>query len=423
MDVESAPNPERRPLRDAVWVRWLLFLLCGLALALRQIELILHPRFWAEEATVYLTAAVSGAELSDLLTAPHLGFFSLIGNLGGVLAAALPLERAPLAPLMLAFAVQLLPFAVVILGRAEVWATIERKTVACLILLVFGAAGELHLNTAISHFHLTVLAALIYVETGAVDRPGTAAEGLLVSLLALAGFSSPQACMLMPAFWWRRIRQRRRFDRAASLVLTVGVMVQSSAVLLSPADGAGDRFRSTGELGERVWEFVQAMTKFPLFGDLSDKHGLVVIVLLAIGSAAFFVVQARVAMRGSHRDWLAIAWGVTFASVLTSRRMAGGERYQLMACVLLGLVLLAMAIDRAQPMMWRRLAGGLLAIGIVVQTAIWPARVAGSYDPDWPVWREEVEAWRAGERDTLRIHPQWSDAPWSVTLPERLRTP
>ena len=94
-----------------------------------------------------------------------------------------------------------------------------------------------------------------------------------------------------------------------------------------------------------------------------------------------------------------------------------------MACALLALLLLALAVDRRQPMIWRRIASVLLAIGIVTQAALWPGRMAGSHDPGWPKWQDEVRAWRAGERDDLRIHPQWSDAPWSVTLPERLRIP
>jgi hypothetical protein len=402
----------------------MLIVLSALALVLREVDLWLYPRFWAEGASVYLTAALSGADATTVLTAPHLGYYSLLANLGGWLAALLPLEQAPIATLGLSFSAQMLPILVVVSGRADVWATLERKTVACLILLVFGQAGELHLAIALSQFHMTVLTALIYVEFGALAPDGrrTPREGPLLALIALAGFSSAQACMLMPAFWFRRLKTRRPADRAASLVLTAAVLVQAAVVILSPSGGVSDRFVMPHNVGERVWEFVQAMVKFPLFGDLSNRDGWVVLVLVAMGSVAFLCVQGRIAWKGPHRDWLAIAWLVSFASTIASRRMAGGERYQLMACVLLALLLLALAVDRRYPMIWRRGAGVLLAVGILTQTALWPGRIVGSHDPDWPKWRDEVQAWRAGERETLRIHPQWDDAPWSVVLPEKLRT-
>jgi hypothetical protein len=403
----------------------MLALLSAAALMFRDFDLWLYPRFWAEGATVYLAEALTNSDAASVLTAPHLGYYSLLANLGGWLAAQLPLERAPLATLGLSFVAQMLPILVVVTGRADVWKTLERKTVACLILLVFGQAGELHLTIALSQFHMTVLAALVYVEFGALapDDRRTAREGPLLAVLALAGFSGPQACMLMPAFWLRQIKSRRPADRAASMVLTAAVLVQASAVILSPVGGATDRFVLPDNLGERVWEFVQEMVKFPLFGDLSNRDGLAILAVVTLGSAAFLMLQARTAWKGPHRDWLAIAWFVSLASTLASRRMSGDERYQLMACALLALLLLALAVDRRQPMIWRRIASVLLAIGIVTQAALWPGRMAGSHDPDWPKWQDEVRAWRAGERDDLRIHPQWSDAPWSVTLPERLRIP
>lgn len=174
-------------------------------------------------------------------------------------------------------------------------------------------------------------------------------------------------------------------------------------------------------MGEWIWEFVQSLVKFPLYGDLSNKHGWLVLALVGIGSLVFLVLQIRVARKGPHWDWLAIVWGVGLLSIILSRRMAGGERYQLMGCVLLGLLLLAIAINAQQPVIWRRLAAVLLASGIIAQAAIWPARLADSHDVAWPRWADEVRAWRAGERDDVRIHPRWQGSNWVIRLPENLR--
>ncbi|MCR9177249.1 MAG: hypothetical protein NXI19_14745 [Alphaproteobacteria bacterium] len=402
----------------------LLVPLSALMLILRDVDLWLYPRFWAEGATVYLAAAVTGSDSASVLTAPHLGYYALLANLGGWMAASLPLERAPVATLGLSLLAQMLPILVVVTGSAEIWKTAERKAVACSILLLFGQTGELHLTIAFSQFHMTVLAALIYVEFGALAPNGlrTVREGPLLAGLALAGFSSPQACLLMPAFWLRRLRSRRPADRAASLVLTATVLVQASAVILSPGGGTADRFALPDNPADRVWEFVQAMVAYPLFGDLSSRDGWLLPAAVTFGSVIFLVIQARIAWRGPHRDWLAITWFVSLGSTLAMPDMTGGAEVYLMACALLALLLLALATDPRHPMIWRRAAAVLLAAGIVIQAALWPGRMTDFHDPEWPKWRDEVRAWRAGERDDLRIHPQGSDASLSVTLPERLRT-
>jgi hypothetical protein len=224
-----------------------IILAAGSALAFREVDLLLHPRFWAEEASVYFLATLGDPGFLSNLLASHQGFFSLTANLAGWLATRLPMEQAPLASLGVGFTLQMLPFLIVATGRSELLAAPFRRLIACLVLLVFGAAGELHLNTAISHFHYTLVGMLIYLELGSPLSPRRGF--VLLTVLALAGLSNVQACTLGAALAWRWYQRRQRRDAMATLVLAAATAVQVLAVMARPLAGSGDPFHPARRCG------------------------------------------------------------------------------------------------------------------------------------------------------------------------------
>lgn len=396
-------------------VRVLLLLLAALCLAGRDPALLTAPRFWAEEMTVYFAATLEGGGALDVLTQAHLGYYSFIANLAGWLAAQLPLERAPYGTLAVAGVIQLVPFAIVIFGRSPLFATTGRKLLAGAVLLVFGAAGELFLNAVNSQAHLAVSVALIYLELTRTPAPGWRAA--LTGIAALAAVSSPQACFMTPAFWLRWWRRRERADLWVATVLTGGCLLQAAVVLTGGAGQRGTRFTFSEDVGEWLQGIIEAVMRYPVFGRFSDNHGWMVLLIVVAGSLAFAAFQIRVLRQGPRRDWLLLAWGVSLLSILTSLGMSGGDRYMMVGTILLGLLLMAAAFDPDEPPVWRRLAGGLLAAGLLLQAVDWQPRVAGFNDPDWSTWAAEVRDWRSGATDRVRAHPQWPGVDWSITLP------
>lgn len=396
-------------------VRLALLLLAAVCIAGRDPLLVTSPRFWAEEMTVYFAAALGDGGTVEVLTAAHLGYFSLVANFAGWLAATLPLERAPWGTLAVSFAVQLIPFAIIAFGRAPIFGATGRKLLAGAVLLVFGAAGELFLNAVNSQAHLAVTVALIYLELTQAQGPGRRAA--LAGVAALAALSSPQACFATPAFWLRWWRRRARADLWVAVMLSGGCLVQAAAVLLGGEGHSEGRFHFREDAGEWVQGVVEAVMRYPVFGRYSDNHGWMVLLIVIAGSVAFAALQIRVLRRGPRRDWLLLAWGVSLLSIFASLGMSGGDRYMMFGSILLGLLLMAVALDQDVPRFWRRIAGGLLAAGLLLQAVDWQARVAAFNQPDWTRWSEEVRNWHAGESDRLRAHPQWPGSDWTLTLP------
>lgn len=398
-----------------VTVRLLLLLLAAACLAGRDPSLLTAPRFWAEELTVYFAAALDGGGALDVLTQAHLGYYSFIANFAGWLAAQLPLEQAPYGTLAVAAVVHLLPFAIIAFGRSPLFASTGRKLLAGAVLLVFGAAGELFLNAVNSQVHLAVSVALIYLELTRSPERGWLAT--LTGITALAAISSPQACFTTPAFWLRWWRRRETADLWIASALTSGCLLQAMVVLLGSGGRTGSRFRFTENVGEWLQGIIEAVMRYPLFGRFSDNHGWMVLLIVVAGSLVFAAFQIRVLRQGPRRDWLLLAWGVSLLSILASLGMRGGDRYMMFGAVLLGLLLMAAALDPEQPPVWRRIAGGLLAAGLLLQAVDWQPRFAGFHDPGWSAWSDEVRDLRSGQTDRVHAHPQWPGVDWSITLP------
>lgn len=406
-----------------------LFLLAGAAaaLVLRVPEIVLEPRFWAEEARVYFVYALDNPAGGALL-APHQGYYSLVPNLATWLATLVPLEAAPAVTTTAALLVQFLPVLIVATSTAAWTRDPWRLIVAVLVVLLVGAAGELHATTTNSQFHLALAAAVIYIEFAFEQRP--VRRTLLLLALLLGGLTGVQATLLAPVFAWRWWRDRQGHDAAAVVVLGICLILQFAVVMV--VSGEADRFaapgETTGALIGALGDLAKGLLIYPIAGGLGPKYlklpfGAGFLILGVVGVAAAAVAQVAILRRGPGRDLIAAAWVVALISFIGSRRMAGGDRYLEASSVLVVLAIAGVAFDAGRHRLVRAAAATAVLIAVAMNAWLYGARTSDVHDPGWPVWRQEVSAWRAGTRAEPRIHPQWADGMWTVPLPERLRTP
>lgn len=395
------------------------------ATVLRLPDVLVEPRFWAEEARVYFLHALT-APTWDALSAPHQGYYSLVPNFATWLATLVPLERAPVVTTWIALAVQVLPAIVTATGSGTWVDTPMKRTVAVMAVLLVGATGELHATTICSQFHMAVLGAAIYLDT---DRSPTGGRvTTLVFLLLVAGLTGVQAILLTPLFAWRWLQERRRSDAAATAVLGACLVLQIIVIATVPVEG--DRFAlggdAAGVLLNTAENLVKGLILYPIAGDIGPKTlsqplGPLLFAIGAVGVASAVVVQAAILRRGPSRPLLAAAWFVALVSFAASRRMAGGERYLEVSSVLIVLAIAGLAADKQRHRALRMTAGVAVAAALISNAWLYLPRLSGVYDPSWPVWREEIARWRAGDIDAPRLHPQWGDAVWTVRLPEAAR--
>ena len=402
-----------------------LVLLTGAAIVLRLPDLLIEPRFWAEEGRVYFAYALT-VQPAEALFAVHQGYYSLLPNLATWLATRVPLEQAPAMTTVIAIVVQAVPALIVATSSAIWFAEPGRKALAVLIVLLVGAAGELHATTIAAQFHLAVATAIIYLEFS--TEPRRARGAVLLLVLVIAGLTGVQSLMLAPFFAWRWWRDGRYGDGFATLILGLCVVVQIFVIMGNP--GEADRFAPGEPLLPVLLNALEGLAKgllvYPIAGDLGPgtrtlPHGDGILLVGGLGVAAGVIAQLLLLRRGPGRDLLAAAWFIAIVSFIGSRRMAGGDRYLEVSSILIVLALMALAFDNRRRQATRLCAGFAVLVALAMNAWLYQPRMASVHAPDWPSWSEEIAAWRDGQREEPRLHPQWADGAWTVVLPERLR--
>ncbi len=408
----------------------LVLLAAALFLALRAPRVLLEGRFWAEEGTVWFTAARSDA--LGALVQPHQGYLNLAANLAAGAASLpfVPLEAAPRVTVLAALLVQLLPAFLLMTRRAAWLPSLTARVAAVGLYLVASPSDEVWLNTVSSHFVLGVAVAVLL----ATDR-GTEGRRSELPILALAGLSGVAASLFAPLAWIVAARERTRERLAAALLLTACALLQGT-ILLSTMAAGGRGARADADLllpsllsRSAIAPFVSDRTAtdagLSIYRHLRRGGSPVPASLAALAALAALGLACRRARAGgaallaSAAALLFVAGylgalGADRASHLRFVLPGESERYSWAPNALLLLALLALAAAPGPPRpLLRAAALALCAVAAThgLLTLADPARRSSLYF-DGPSWPAEVAAWRKDPSHRARIWP----SPWTIDL-------
>jgi hypothetical protein len=402
-------------------------------LVIRAPWVLVRGRFWAEEATVYFAYAWSHSFL-EALTAPHLGYYNLVANVGSVLATHVPLESAPRPTTALALLIQVIPAAVILFTSIPGLGTPLRKGGALLLLLVVPANPEIYLNSINSHFLLCAATGLVLVSEhgGRADRVGK------WLLLGLAGLSGVVSTFLAPLFWVQWWLERRRERLVQASILSACALLQLGFISRAvERDERHLRFNSTAMVGAAYAKFIamplaptervnQHVAQLRATVEATGSLPGWVWVMTAVGCAAFLLVCWRSGSRTAMLLAAAAIW-VGLLSFSGSREAATDQkllahlthalRYYYAPQFFLFLALLAaVAPGTNLPFLLRGpaaawLAGALLMgmVNFARGPIDWPLIFSG------PPWGPQIEQWRRNPSKPLAVWP----AGWRFNLPPR----
>jgi hypothetical protein len=205
-------------------------LLFVVILALRAPQLLLHPRFWAEEATHYYNALQGDQSPFSLIVN---GNYQLIVNLVVWLAVSVPAEWA--ASVTTYFSLAVACFCVYLIGRLAVqekWP----KHVAILVVVAIALCAQGY-EVLLSTTNVQWLCAVSLLLIRMLDREHDSEAGkrALYAWVALCALSGVPSAVMTPLFFIKtRFIERSRSDLHFGVILLLGTLVQLAIILTHP---------------------------------------------------------------------------------------------------------------------------------------------------------------------------------------------
>lgn len=417
--------------------RWALFLAGALVIALRYPDLFFEPRIWGEEGSIYLQNAYSKPWDQAMFSTAQ-GYLLLSVTVPTTLAAHLvPMEYVAHFTMGVAFAVQLIPIALIVWGRAPIWRNLLTRAIGIAVVLLNPLGEEIWLTTDCLQFHFALIAFLVFLEQ--LDDEPPYNPWLFRALIVAAGLSGPPACTLAPLFVLYAWATRRPEAQVRAALLVGITIVQLGVVRGHMGNAVGNDLRfSALDLATVASVGLSKTVIVPFFGvdyatsfgSLFDRlrtsvpdavriAGLACAVLL--GGALFL---AAYGLKRSERAVFLSAFGILTGLSLylgigdrhTWVHPVCAARYFYVPGIVLMLSLVAQ-LDLRRGASWtvrRQWLAAFLILGLTLQIGNWRKRL---YPPNgMPHWRNEVAQWRADAAHRLGVWP----AGWGFYAPARL---
>jgi hypothetical protein len=417
------------------WLRWgILFLLLVLVF-LRAPTLLLEPRLWAEEASLFLRHAYTHDFLESLFFVPKkaAGYFSLACTLPATIAAHLfPIAYAPVVTTYFSLGVLLALFALILWGHSSVWDTLGKKILACVIILFApSSTGEVWLNSINIMSYCALISACLLLEDLRVLSPRRRwAYRLLLGFCGLtAVYTTFLGGMFLLKAWWEKSRES---------LIHVGVVACTSLIQVAvflhlyfsnhisqkkligfelgrAAQGLFFHQLAMPTLGPRWGQRLRSalVSVFAPSGETGIPTVAVLSCLLALGY--FLVVLYTLAPRVRQYSQLLLLGSYTFTAVGTSIFAMHGVpagRY----AVASGIFLLWMLLNNIRsPLLWdvRSLcATGVLAGALVIGGMGYRTHGAHTYfvcREGCPKWHDELTRCETTGECVITVwpYPRW----------------
>ena len=203
------------------------------AIYLRAPSILNHPRFWAEEGSLFFREAYGSSFWESIFFVPQntAGYFLLCANLPIAIAAhLLPLKFAPAVTTYFSLLIQLMPFAVILWGKSLVWESKLQKTLACAALLLAAtASGEAWLNSINAQVYCGIISLVLLGEDlRDASNKKLILYGLIQAFCALSGVYST---FLFFAFVLKAYGAPIRGNLIQALVSLIFALVQAGVFL------------------------------------------------------------------------------------------------------------------------------------------------------------------------------------------------
>lgn len=254
------------------WKTWFFSLILILIIS-REPNLILHPRFWAEEGSLYFFNAYKNGFLSGLFFVPAqtAGYFSFWANISAAVASLVPIKYAPSVTTLFSLSYLLLIFSIIIWGKSYLWNKTDKKILAVLLLLFAPTAiEEIWLNSINLQVYAGICSlCILFEDTSKAGKFRLFLYRILILANTLTGLYTSA---LLGGFLIKWIWQRRNETIIQSSIIFVASIIQ---VVIFLQLKFSDQISHKKLAGYDLWKAFSYTLKYfiidPVFGPNADR--------------------------------------------------------------------------------------------------------------------------------------------------------
>lgn len=387
----------------------LLLLAIVFLIVYRAPELLLYPRLWAEEGSVYLRYAYHNHRLDSLFFVPKysIGYLALSVNIPTTLAAHLfPLEYAPIITTYCSLLIALLPIIIIIYSHSYIWDNFFKKILACLLIVglpIGETVGEMWLNSINAQIFCGLIALCLLFEK--LHQINIKKAWFYRILLLFCGLSGPYTAFLTFAFALKASYERSKESLWQFMIVALTASIQFTIFLAVKQFGLLDKvrldfFNFSDAIDYIGYYFMLA----PIMGRAIERPELNIVV-----STLSILIVLYVFTRKMHKGYqlLLIVTFLSLAALTTYGALRGipQGRYQYLPAISFLFLLLANihSTRRIQSLLASVLIVSSLGLGVLQYTQKY---VYLQYDDDSAYWPQEIQRWRQDPDYEVNIWPK-----------------
>ena len=383
-------------------------LVCLLLYCLRGPELIINPRFWAEDGAIFFAQDFQFGFEAIFLR--YNGYLHLWPRLIACCGGFIPLENIP------AFYVtsSILTYLILLLSitSSRFPATLGQKALLMLATILVPHGGEIFFNLA----NLISVCALIFIAI-AIAQPATSITVRLIEGVGilLAGLSGPFTILMMFPLLIFFLQQKWAYSKKVERIvpLLLSCLLQILCLVENPRKpSAPDQY-----LGHWL-DFTTKTIKSVFFADIRMSRYLALVLAVLITALLFslFFKNLRglvVEIKRMSASTVLLISGITIlsagvfmhqAEIMKLGPFENGQRYFYPPFVLF---LFAIILKNGEYTL-SLIQQGLIALAFLTSACFYPSdrTQPGKYS-GIPAWNDQVAAFRRGEVSEFIIEPNW----------------
>ncbi|MBE2295014.1 MAG: hypothetical protein IAF00_08675 [Phycisphaerales bacterium] len=203
-----------------------LIISAALIIYLKAPNIIIFPRFWAEEGTVHFKFAYENNLIDNILFVYwKVGYYNLFTNFATEIASLISLTYAPFITTGFAFVVQLIPYIILLTGNSYLFDK-EYKKIFGFLALAFlpSMIGEIWLNTINSQIWFGLIGLLLLFEN--FEKISNQRKYFYRSLFFIGGLTGLYSLVFYPLFAVKVILERNKEIVICFFILTITLFIQ-----------------------------------------------------------------------------------------------------------------------------------------------------------------------------------------------------